>query len=237
VVEELRPRVVSFHFGLPAADLLSRVQAVGAKILASATTLEEALWLEDRGCDVIIAQGLEAGGHRGMFLSSDLSRQIGTFALVRQVVDAVRVPVVAAGGIGDGRGVAAALALGAAGVQIGTAYLLCPESTVSPVHRRELEAATADSTAVTNVQTGRPARGILNRLMREQGPMADDVPEFPFAASVLVSLRQAAESDSRSDFSPLWCGQYPPRRRGMPAAELTRQLAAEALEVMREMAL
>jgi len=140
VLSEIRPAVVSFHFGLPSPELLARVRTWGAKILSSATTVEEARWLESHGVDAIIAQGLEAGGHRGTFLSEDLTRQVGTFALVPQIVRAVKTPVIAAGGIADAKGVAAALALGAAGVQIGTAYLLCsllrctPKETITPIH-------------------------------------------------------------------------------------------------------
>lgn len=228
LVEELRPAVVSFHFGLPAPDLLARVRACGARVLASATTVAEARWLADRGCDAIIAQGAEAGGHRGMFLAADPAAQVGTMALVPQIVDAVAVPVIAAGGIGDARGIAAAFALGAAAVQLGTAYLLCPEATLSPVHRAALRAAGDDATAITNVFTGRPARGLINRLVRELGPLAD-VPAFPLAAGPLAGLRARAESRASGDFSPLWSGQAAPLARELPAEELTRRLAAEAL--------
>ncbi|MBL9100264.1 MAG: nitronate monooxygenase [Myxococcales bacterium] len=228
LVEELRPAVVSFHFGLPAPDLLARVRACGARVLASATTVAEARWLADRGCDAIIAQGAEAGGHRGMFLTDDPAAQVGTMALVPQIVDAVAVPVIAAGGIGDARGIAAAFALGAAAVQLGTAYLLCPESAVSPVHRAALRAAGDDATAITNVFTGRPARGLINRLVRELGPLAD-VPAFPLAAGPLAALRARAESRASGDFSPLWSGQAAPLARELPAEELTRRLAAETL--------
>ena len=164
VVEELRPEVVSFHFGLPADDLLERVRASGARVIASATTVPEAQWLADHGCDAIIAQGAEAGGHRGMFLTADVESQVGTMALVPQVVDAVDVPVIAAGGIADGRGIAAAFVLGASGVQIGTGYLLCPEATISGLHRDALRSPAARETALTNVFTGRPARSIVTRL-------------------------------------------------------------------------
>src|SRR6185503_14850278 len=169
VVEELRPEVVSFHFGLPAPDLVKRVKAAGCILLSSATTVKEAIWLEQHGADVIIAQGAEAGGHRGMFLTENIAEQPGTFALVPQVVDAVKVPVIAAGGIADGRGIAAAFALGASGVQIGTAYLRCPESKIIAPARSALAQALDDSTLITNVMTGRPARGVANRVMREVG--------------------------------------------------------------------
>ncbi|MFV0276635.1 MAG: NAD(P)H-dependent flavin oxidoreductase [Parahaliea sp.] len=226
VLEEFRPAVVSFHFGLPAPELLARVRAWGAKILCSATTVEEARWLEAQGVDAIIAQGLEAGGHRGMFLSDDLTRQLGTFALVPQIVQAVRCPVIAAGGIADRAGIAAALALGAAGVQIGTAYLLCPEAATSAVHRAALKSGASLHTAVTNLFSGRPARGIVNRVMTELGPIATGVPEFPLATAVIAPLRTSAESAGCGDFSPLWSGQNASGCREVPAAQLTRELAA-----------
>lgn len=226
VLEEFRPAVVSFHFGLPPAGLLARVHSWGAKILSSATTVDEARWLEAHGVDAIIAQGLEAGGHRGMFLSDDVSTQVGTFALLPQIVREVKVPVIAAGGIADARGVAAAIALGAAGVQIGTAYLLCPESATTALHRAALKSEAARHTAITNVFTGRPARSIVNRLVRELGPISAVAPAFPLAASAVAPLRATAESQGSGDFSPLWCGQNPAGCREIPAAELTRSLAA-----------
>jgi len=228
LLEEFRPPVVSFHFGLPAPQLLARVRGWGGKVLSSATTVEEARWLAERGVDAIIAQGLEAGGHRGMFLSDDLAGQVGTFALVRQVVQAVRTPVIAAGGIADAEGVAAALALGAAGVQVGTAYLLCPEATTSALHRQALKSEAARVTAVTNVFTGRPARGIVNRVIRELGPISKAAPVFPLAAPRMGALQARAESRGSSDFSPLWAGQNTGGCRELPAAELTRQLGRGA---------
>jgi len=225
VLRDFKPPVVSFHFGLPPPELLARVRAGGSKIFSSATTVDEARWLEAHGADAIIAQGFEAGGHRGMFLSDDLSTQIGTFALLPQIVQAVALPVVAAGGIADAKGVAAAMALGAAGVQVGTAYLLCPEATTSPVHRAALRSDAARHTAVTNLFSGRPARGIVNRLMRELGPVRTAVPDFPLAASALAPLRAKAESQGRDDFSPLWSGQNASGCREIPAADLTRELA------------
>jgi nitronate monooxygenase len=225
LLDEFRPAVVSFHFGLPPAHLLARVKALGAKIFSSATTVEEARWLETRGVDAIIAQGLEAGGHRGIFLSDDLSTQLGTFALLPQVVRAVELPVIAAGGIADARCVAAALALGAAGVQIGTAYLLCPEATTSAVHRAALKSEAARHTALTNLFTGRPARGIVNRFMRELGPIREAVPAFPLAVGAVVPLRARAESQGSGDFSPLWSGQNASGCREISAADLTRELA------------
>jgi nitronate monooxygenase len=227
LLDELRPAVVSFHFGLPAGNLLARVKAWGSKILASATTLEEARWLEAHGVDAVIAQGLEAGGHRGMFLSDDLTTQVGTFALLPQIVKEVKLPIIAAGGIADANGVAAAMGLGAAGVQIGTAYLLCPEATTSAVHRAALKRETARHTALTNVFSGRPARGIVNRMVREIGPINNAAPAFPLAASAIATLRAKAESRGADGFSPLWCGQNASGCKEVPAAELTRALAAE----------
>ena len=225
VVEPFRPPVVSFHFGLPSDDLLRRVRSWSSKIIASATTVDEALWLQARGVDAVIAQGSEAGGHRGMFLTTDVATQVGTLALVRQVVRAVDVPVIAAGGIADAAGVRAALALGAAGVQVGTAYLLCPESTTSAIHRAALKSDAARTTAVTNVFTGRPARGIVNRLMRELGYLSDAAPRFPLASSALAPLRAAAEKRGSGDFTPLWSGQNATGCRETSAADLTRELA------------
>jgi nitronate monooxygenase len=226
VLGEFKPPVVSFHFGLPSAELLARVRSWGAKILSSATTVVEARWLEAHGVDAVIAQGLEAGGHRGNFLSDDLSTQVGTLALVPQIAKAVNVPVIAAGGIADASGVRAAMTLGAAGVQVGTAYMLCPEATTSAVHRTALKGEDARVTALTSLFTGRPARGIVNRLMRELGPISPAAPVFPLATSAIAPLRAKAESQGKGDFSPLWCGQNPSGCREIPAAELTRVLAA-----------
>jgi nitronate monooxygenase len=229
VLAEFRPAVVSFHFGLPAKELIARLRALGAKILASATTVDEARWLEAQGADAIIAQGNEAGGHRGIFLGDDLSTQIGTFALLPQIVQAVKLPVIAAGGIADGRGIAAAFALGASGVQIGSAYLRCPESKLIAPARTALAQAHDDSTVITNVMTGRPARGVANRVMREVGPISPDAPAFPHAATALGPLKAAAEKLGKVDFTNLWAGQAVRMGREMPAAELTRALAGAAL--------
>ncbi|MBC3502873.1 nitronate monooxygenase [Pseudomonas sp. SWRI59] len=230
LVERLHPEVVSFHFGLPAPQLLQRVKATGAKVLSSATTVAEAVWLERHGCDAIIAMGYEAGGHRGMFLSEDITSQIGTFALVPQIADAVKVPVIAAGGIGDHRGLVAALALGASAVQIGTAYLFCPEAKVSAAHRHALDTAPASETALTNLFTGRPARGIINRVMRELGPMSELAPRFPLAGGALMPLRAITDPQGNSDFSNLWSGQALRLGRHLPAGELTRDIADKALQ-------
>jgi nitronate monooxygenase len=223
ILEEFKPRVVSFHFGLPDHELVTRVKALGARIISSATTAEEARYLEAHGVDAVIAQGLEAGGHRGMFLSDDITTQVGTLALVRQIVRAVRVPVIAAGGIGDAESAAAAMALGAAGVQAGTAYLLCPEATTSAAHRAALMDV-EQPTAITNVFSGRPARSVVNRLMREVGPMSAAAPAFPLAAAAVAPLRARAEASGSRDFTAGWSGQNR-RIHGLRAAELTQELA------------
>jgi nitronate monooxygenase len=225
VLEEFRPPVVSFHFGLPRPDLLGKVKAMGSRVITSATTLAEALWLQSNGADAVIAQGVEAGGHRGMFLSQDISTQLGTFALVPQLVNALDIPVIAAGGIADAAGVKAALTLGASAVQIGTAFLLCPEANTSELHRAVLASEAGRTTALTNVFSGRPARSVVNRLMREQGPMSDYAPAFPTAGVALGPLRAHAEARGSGDFSPLWAGQNVSGCQEIPAAELLRQLA------------
>jgi nitronate monooxygenase len=233
VVEEAKPEVVSFHFGLPEPTLLTRVKSAGCRIMSSATTVAEALWLEAQGVDIIIAQGYEAGGHRGMFLAPNLNRavalQAGVMALVPQVVDAVSVPVVAAGGIADGRGIAAAFALGAAGTQMGTAYLLCPEAATPPLHREALRKARADATVLTNVFTGRPARALANRFSLEVGPISEVSPDFPLPLGELAGLRAKAEQQGSSEFTPLWSGQASPLGREMPAQALTVKLVEEAI--------
>lgn len=234
VLQVFRPPVVSFHFGLPDAALLAPIKAWGGRVLASATTVDEALWLAAHGADAVIAQGLEAGGHRGHFLHDDLSLQMGTLALVPQVVRALAArgdaapptPVIAAGGIADAAGVAAARALGAAGVQVGTAYLLCPEATTSAVHRAALQGEGARHTALTHLFTGRPARGVVNRFMRELGAMNPAAPAFPLAVGAVAPLRAKAESQGSGDYSPLWAGQNTLGCRAVPAAEITRALAA-----------
>ncbi len=221
VLEAFKPAVVSFHFGLPAPELVQRIQSWGSLVVSSATTVQEALWLQARGVDAVIAQGLEAGGHRGMFLSDDLSNQQGTFDLLGRMVQAVRVPVIAAGGIADAAGVAKAKALGAAGVQMGTAFLCTPEANTSALHRAALQSPAAEHTALTHVFTGRPARGIENRLMRELGPLHPAVPAFPLATAALAPLRAAAEARQCTDFTPLWAGQNAALVQARPAPELT----------------
>jgi len=236
LVLALEPAVVSFHYGLPDAALVRRIKATGTKILCSATTTAEARRLAEQGVDAVIAQGSEAGGHRGMFLTDDLNSQMGTMALLPQIADAVDVPVIATGGIGDARGIAAAFALGAAGVQIGTGYLFCAEAKIAPPYRAALAAADQHTTAMTNVFSGRPARAIVNRLMREVGPLSDLAPQFPLAAGAVVPLRAKAESAGSGDFSSMWSGQAAPLGRAMPAGELTRRLADGALTRMRQLA-
>lgn len=225
VLAKFKPEVVSFHFGLPNEDLLLEIKSWGSKIISTATTVEEALWLEARGVDAIIAQGLEAGGHRGHFLSDDLTEQLGTFSLLPQIIAAVDIPVIAAGGIVDAKTVRAAMAMGASAVQVGTAYLLCPECTTSDIHSVALQSEAAQHTALTNLFSGRPARGIVNRFMAEMGPINEAVPDFPLASSSVAGLRAAAERQGFGDFSPLWCGQNATGCQAIPAAELTKQLA------------
>jgi nitronate monooxygenase len=229
-VEALRPEVVSFHFGLPEPALMARVQATGARIIASATTVAEAQFLASHGCDAIIAMGLEAGGHRGNFLTHDMNSQIGTFSLVPQIADAVSVPVIAAGGIADGRGVAAAFMLGASAVQVGTAYLFSPEASVKPWHRKALAEAASDATTLTNIFTGRPARGITNRIMRDIGPLSPDAPAFPLAGGALAPIRAKTEAAGSGDFSNMWSGQASRLAVALPAGELTRKLAEDGLK-------
>ncbi|HAW39236.1 MAG TPA: 2-nitropropane dioxygenase, partial [Pseudomonas sp.] len=206
-------------------DLLQRARATGAKIASSATTVAEGLWLQQHGVDLVIAQGLEAGGHRGIFLSEDLTTQLGTFALLPQLVAALDVPVVAAGGIADAQGVTAAQTLGAAGVQLGTAYLLCPESRTNALHRAALKSPQAVHTALTTLFSGRPARGIVNRIMRELGPQPEGVPPFPLAGNAIGALRAQTEKQGLDHCTPLWAGQNVSGCREIPAGQLTRELA------------
>jgi nitronate monooxygenase len=232
LVEDLRPEIVSFHFGLPDDALLDRVKATGAIVIASATTVAEGRWLQERGCDAVIAQGYEAGGHRGNFLTDDMATQPGIFSLVPQLVDALKVPVIAAGGIVDGRGMAAALCLGASAVQLGTAFLLSEEATSVPAHRNALRTARDDNTAVTNVLTGRPARGIVNRIMHELGPLSPDALPFPLAGGPLTPLRAATEPDGLGDFQPLWCGQSGALAREAPAEDIVAAVVEKATRLL-----
>ena len=229
-VERTRPEIVSFHFGLPPEDLFRRVRDTGAIIISSATTAAEARWLADRGTDAIIAQGFEAGGHAGHFLAGH--RPMGLFALVRTILSSVDVPVIAAGGIVDGAGIAAAFMLGASAVQIGTAYLATPESLIGPAHRARLGTQSGETTVITNLLTGREARGMRNRLIDEMGPMCENAPAFPHAATALASLRAQAEAQGRDDFSSLWAGQAASLVRETGAKQLTEQLARDALALL-----
>lgn len=226
LLAEFKPEVVSFHFGLPARTLIERVKQWDAIVMSTATTVAEAKWLEDNGADVVIAQGFEAGGHRGMFLTDDITTQVGTMSLVPQVVDAVKVPVIAAGGIATANGVVAAMQLGASAVQVGTSFLLCPEAGTAPLHRAALTSDRVAHTAVSNVFTGRPARGLINRAMRKLGPMSEIAPAFPLASAAMFPLRKRFEERGRDDFSPLWAGQNASAAREMTAAELVEQLAS-----------
>jgi len=234
VVEEVRPEIVSFHFGLPAPDLLARVRATDARVIGNATTVTEARWLADHGCDAIIAQGFEAGGHAGYFLGEH--RPVGTFALVPQVVDAVEVPVIAAGGIADARGAAAAIALGATGIQVGTAFLMTGDSNASAIHRETLAAAASDDSVFTNVFSGRFARGLRNRLVDALGPESAAAAPFPLAAAAIAPLRAKAEAEGRGDYSSLWAGQGAPLAHVRHAADLTEMLGAAALAARRSLA-
>ncbi|MDV3459087.1 nitronate monooxygenase family protein [Sphingomonas sp. HF-S4] len=223
VIEGARPEVVSFHFGLPDAALLARVKTV-AKVFGNATTAEEAAWLAARGCDAIIAQGEEAGGHAGWFLDRHRPTPI---ADLLPVVAATGVPAIAAGGIVDAAGIRGALAAGAAAVQVGTAYLATPESAISAPHRALLGTPDASDAAFTNLLSGREARGIRNRLMRELGPMRDEAPAFPYASNALAPLRAKAEAEGSGDYSPLWAGTGAARVQAIGAEALTRMLGQE----------
>lgn len=230
-VEAVRPDIVSFHFGLPEEPLLERVRAAGARVIASATTIAEARWLARRGVDGIIAQGWEAGGHAGRFLSPP-EEQLGLVALVPQVADATGLPVIAAGGIADGRTMAAALILGAAAVQVGTAYLFCPEALISPRHRAALASDRAERTVFTNLFTGRLARGLRTPPVDALGPVPEGAPPFPHATAALVPLARAARERGEEGFAPMWAGQSAPLGRTLPAAELTEAIAREALALL-----
>lgn len=223
-VEQFRPAVVSFHFGLPRSDWVQQIQSWGAKVLATATTVAEACWLADNGADAVIAQGVEAGGHRGCFLTTEMSTQCETLSLLPRICEKISLPVIAAGGMASPEDVVAAMTLGAAGVQVGTAFLLCPEANTSQLHRAAVSNKACTDTALTNVFTGRPARGIVNRLVREIGPMALSAPPFPTAANAVTILRQVAESKGSTDFTPLWCGQNATSCREAPAAEILHWL-------------
>jgi nitronate monooxygenase len=224
-IESFSPEFISFHFGLPDKDLLQRVKSWGTKVVSSATTVEEAIWLESKSVDGIIAQGLEAGGHRGMFMTDKISTQMGLVSLVSQVAKRVNVPVIAAGGIGDNNAVSACLQLGACAVQVGTSYLLCTEAETSEIHKRVLKSEKSSHTALTNIFSGKPARGIVNRVMDELGYMSLYAPDFPYASLEMSQLRHSAEKQGMDGFSPLWCGQNTQGCKEISAKELTLQLA------------
>jgi len=226
VLQTLRPEVVSFHFGLPEPRLLAAVKATGALVLSSATTAAEALWLAENGADAIIAQGLEAGGHRGHFLSPDLNAQSGLMSLLPQLATTITRPIIAAGGIASPQAVQACQALGAAAVQVGTAFLRTPEACTTTLHRAALAQAANRPTTLTHLFTGRPARGLINRIMKELGPLNPAAPAFPLATAALAPLRERAEQAGLDDFSPLWAGQSASQARVQPAGEVVTRLAS-----------
>tara|TARA_B100000315_G_scaffold83135_1_gene76108 strand:- start:566 stop:1603 length:1038 start_codon:yes stop_codon:yes gene_type:complete len=223
IIAPYAPAVVSFHFGLPSREIVSQIKAWGGTVLSSATTLDEARWLQTNGADAVIAQGIEAGGHRGHFLSMDLSLQPTTAQLVRECVE-LDIPVIAAGGICTAEDVAQYQALGVAAVQVGSAYLLCEEATTSALHREVLKTVAPDSTELTTLFSGRPARGISNRVMQELGAMPEQAPPFPYASIAMTALRAKAEAKGDSGFSPLWCGERFIVREGINAQQITELL-------------
>ena len=226
VVVEERVPVVSFTFGLLPAAAVAALHDTGSLLVGTATTVEEARSVAASGADLVCAQGSEAGAHRGTFLGPPEEALIGTLALVPQVADAVAVPVIAAGGIMDGRGVAAVLGLGAGAAVLGTAFLRCPEAGTSAPYRRALAAATETATAVTTRITGRAARGIENRLMRELRDVA--VPPYPVMHTLTAELRRRAAERDEPDLMSLWCGQGVRLATERPAGELVRRLADDA---------
>ena len=234
LIEEGVP-VISFHFGVD-AQTVAKAQESGAKILCSATTVDEARVLEEAGVDAIIAQGAEAGGHRGTFQGDYRQALVGTLALVPRVLDEVSVPVIAAGGIMDARGVVACIALGASAVQLGTAFLGCPEATVTPPWRDALEEAEAQETVVTEVFSGKPARGLRNRYVDELEAL--DEPLLPYPAQYSVSRELRKESARRSDpsFVAMWAGQGVGLFKRLPAAELVSRLVADSYEIINRLA-
>lgn len=223
----LRPTVVSFHFGLPTRSALASLRSAGIATLACVTTLDEARQAQALGVDALIAQGAEAGGHRGCFDPAD-DTLLGTFALLRQLVGAVNLPIVAAGGIMDGAGIAAATRLGAAAVQMGTAFLLCPESAADAAYRAALRSPAAYRTSITDAISGRPARGLENRMHREIGTRsAPTRPDYPIAYSAGKALAAAAALRGEAGFAAHWAGQGAPLAREMPAARLVETLLNE----------
>ena len=222
-IEPFKPPVISFHFGLPSASLVKRVKSWGTIILSSATTLEEALWLQDNGADIIIAQGIEAGGHRALFLNDDLSTQLPTVKLLNILHQTLSIPVIAAGGIANHCDVKNMIELGASAVQVGTSYILCYEAKTSHIHRKAISSEETP-TALTNLFSGRVARGIINNLMTDLDFINDVVPEFPYASVSLAPLRAKAEEVGKCDFTPLWAGTNRSGCAEISAAELTAKL-------------
>jgi nitronate monooxygenase len=228
VVIEAKPPVFSFTFGIPPADALDAMRDAGIVVIGTATVPGEAVMLAEAGCDAVIAQGSEAGGHRGSFAVPFDRALIGTLALVPQVVDAVEVPVIAAGGIMDGRGIAAALALGAAGAQLGTAFIACPESAAPDSYKRSLADSDASATTVTDAFTGRPARGLRTPFFDEVERSGVEIPPFPLQAILVGELRMAGLERDELDTVSRLAGQGAPMVRELPAAELVERLASEA---------
>jgi nitronate monooxygenase len=224
-----KPQMVSFHFGLPPAKVISAIKGAGIFIISSATTVAEARILEERGVDAIIAQGLEAGGHRGTFTGVDISMQPGLFALLPQVVDAVSVPVIAAGGVADGRTVAAAFVLGASGVQMGTAFLRCEEANVLDAHRAALREPTDSCTVVTDMITGRPARYIRNKLVEDL--LASELRPVAFPAQ--LSLTAPLGDTGDREFTALFAGQSAALAKDTTAGTLVESIAEATSECLR----
>lgn len=229
---EARPPVFSFVYGVPSEDVLERCRALGIATIGTATTVDEALVLDRAGVDMVVATGFEAGGHRVSFLREPEECLTGTLALVPQVASAIRRPVIAAGGIADGRGVAAALTLGAQAVQIGTAFLACRESSASDVHREALFGPEARWTALTRVFTGRLARGIRNRFMDELGVQQERLPNYPVQAWFTAPMKAAAVAQNRPDLMALWAGQAAPLLRHHDARSLIESLVAETQNLL-----
>lgn len=222
-----RPVMFSFTFGIPDATTMRRLRDAGIAVYGTATTVAEAIALREARCDGIFAQGAEAGAHRGTFLAPVESSLIGTLALVPQVVDATGLPVIAAGGIGDGRGVAAVLALGARAAALGTAFLLADESGIAPAYRAVLQSERVHETVLTRAFSGRTARGIANRLIRElRDP--DDLAPYPFQNAMTRDIRNAAAAAGDAEFLALWAGQAASLARAEPAAQIVSRLAREA---------
>ncbi|MEE9590146.1 MAG: nitronate monooxygenase [Hyphomicrobiaceae bacterium] len=226
------PKVTSFHFGLPPIDMVRALQSAGSVVLCSATTVAEARMLADAGVDAIIAQGWEAGGHRGTFEVSFEDFGVGTMALVPQIVDAVDVPVIAAGGIADGRGIAAAFALGAGGVQMGTAFLSCPEANIDDSYRAALRQASDDDTRLTRAYSGRPARARNNRYIDAMARHRMTLPDFPTMYGFADPLAQASRDNGDAELDFVLYGQAAPLNRELPAADLVTRLVDEAQSLL-----